>query len=170
MIATYYASNGGGGQIIADKVLLRSAPIIFTALADALQWIMARKGVHPIAHYLDDFITLGPPPFATMLPQPRGYHSNLQLHGHSPGRKQMRGPSPHVPRNGTGLNKNGNTSPDRQTSVPSTSIIRMGGTQVGHEERVAVPHWVLATRLQGGTSGPLVPTEADHTLHSSSTS
>ena len=53
-----------GGQIIADKVLpfgLRSAPIIFTALADALQWIMARKGVHPVAHYLDDFITLGPP-------------------------------------------------------------------------------------------------------------
>ena len=49
----------------------------------------------------------------------------------------------------------------QQTSAP---IIRMGGTQV------AVPHWVLATRLQGGTSGPLVPTEADHTLHSSSTS
>ena len=46
-----------------DKVLpygLRSAPLIFTAVADALQWIMSKKGVCPVYHYLDDVITLGP--------------------------------------------------------------------------------------------------------------
>ena len=46
--------------MLLDKVLpfgLRSAPLIFTAVADALQWIMENKGVHPIFHYL----TLGPP-------------------------------------------------------------------------------------------------------------
>lgn len=52
------------GEVIIDKVLpfsLRSAPIVFTAVADALQWIMVRQGVRNVAHYLDDFITMGPP-------------------------------------------------------------------------------------------------------------
>lgn len=40
---------------------LRSAPKIFTAVADALQWILQEKGVSWVAHYLDDFITLGAP-------------------------------------------------------------------------------------------------------------
>ena len=40
---------------------LRSAPKIFTAVADALQWICQENGVSWVAHYLDDFITLGVP-------------------------------------------------------------------------------------------------------------
>ena len=50
--------------MLLDKVLpfgLRSAPIIFTAVADALQWIMIKHGVSSVAHYLDDYITLGAP-------------------------------------------------------------------------------------------------------------
>ena len=52
------------GEVLLDKVLpfgLRSAPIIFTAVADALQWIMIKHGVSSVAHYLDDYITLGAP-------------------------------------------------------------------------------------------------------------
>ena len=40
---------------------LRSAPKIFTAVADALQWAMRQKGVTMVEHYLDDFITIGAP-------------------------------------------------------------------------------------------------------------
>lgn len=40
---------------------LRSATIIFTALADGLEWILHQRGIPYIAHYLDDFITLGAP-------------------------------------------------------------------------------------------------------------
>ena len=44
---------------------LRSAPVIFTALADALEWIVKQQGVkvlyHYLAHYLDNYITLGKP-------------------------------------------------------------------------------------------------------------
>ena len=40
---------------------LRSAPKIFSALADGLIWIMNLKGVDPSLHYLDDFLLLGPP-------------------------------------------------------------------------------------------------------------
>ena len=52
---------GGGweGRILLDLRLpfgLRSAPKIFNAVADALQWIFGAKGIAPVLHYLDDFI------------------------------------------------------------------------------------------------------------------
>ena len=40
---------------------LRSAPKLFTAVADALEWVLKQRGVSNVAHYLDDFITMGPP-------------------------------------------------------------------------------------------------------------
>ena len=40
---------------------LRSAPKIFTAVADALLWVFQRDGVSWVDHYLDDFITMGAP-------------------------------------------------------------------------------------------------------------
>ena len=52
------------GQIYIDATLpfgLPSAPLIFTALADGLQWVLQERGNSYVAHYLDDFITLGPP-------------------------------------------------------------------------------------------------------------
>ena len=52
------------GQTFFDTHLpfgLRSAPKIFTAVADALQWVMLKHGVSWVAHYLDDFIMVGPP-------------------------------------------------------------------------------------------------------------
>ena len=39
---------------------LRSAPKIFTAVADTLEWVVRAQGVRYVDHYLDDFITLGP--------------------------------------------------------------------------------------------------------------
>ena len=52
------------GQIYIDTVLpfgLRSAPLIFTAVADAVQWILETQGVKHIMHYLDDYLVMGPP-------------------------------------------------------------------------------------------------------------
>ena len=40
---------------------LRSAPKIFSALADALAWILEANGVSYQLHYLDDFLLFGPP-------------------------------------------------------------------------------------------------------------
>ena len=39
---------------------LRSAPKIFTAVADALQWVMYNNGVSMVDHYLNDFVMMGP--------------------------------------------------------------------------------------------------------------
>ena len=40
---------------------LRSAPKIFYALADALEWVLSQRGIESVLHYLDDFLILGPP-------------------------------------------------------------------------------------------------------------
>ena len=40
---------------------LRSAPKIFTALADAAEWMVRREGVELIIHYLGDFLLMGRP-------------------------------------------------------------------------------------------------------------
>ena len=47
------------GCIYLDKMLpfgLRSAPKIFSAVADGLQWILSQKGITHLLHYLDDFV------------------------------------------------------------------------------------------------------------------
>ena len=52
------------GQLYIDTMLpfgLRSAPIIYTAVADAFEMILMAKGVTGIDHYIDDIITFGPP-------------------------------------------------------------------------------------------------------------
>lgn len=40
---------------------LQSAPKVFTAVAGALERVSRQKGVTFIDHYLNDFITMGPP-------------------------------------------------------------------------------------------------------------
>ena len=53
-----------GEKIFIDKVLpfgLRSAPKIFNALADALEWVARSRGVRLLSHYLDDFTVVEGP-------------------------------------------------------------------------------------------------------------
>ena len=52
------------GQLFCDATLpfgLRSAPMIFSAVADALEWVVKGMGATHIFHYVDDFVIVGPP-------------------------------------------------------------------------------------------------------------
>ena len=52
------------GQLYVDGALpfgLRSAPKLFSAVADALLWVMGRHGVAHAIHYLDDYLMMAPP-------------------------------------------------------------------------------------------------------------
>ena len=52
------------GEVYVDSTLpfgLRSAPKIFTAIADGLQWILQQQGSCDLLHYLDDFLFMGAP-------------------------------------------------------------------------------------------------------------
>ena len=53
-----------GGALYVDPMLpfgLRSAPKIFNALADGLEWYLGHLGIRFVFHYLDDFLVVGPP-------------------------------------------------------------------------------------------------------------
>ena len=53
-----------GEELYVDTALpfgLRSAPVLFSAIADGLAFIMKSRGVHGLDHYLDDFSLVGPP-------------------------------------------------------------------------------------------------------------
>ena len=57
-------STKWNNQIFIDTCLpfgLRSSPKLFNVLADLLSWILKQMQVTPVMHYLDDFLTLGPP-------------------------------------------------------------------------------------------------------------
>lgn len=57
------AVQWGEGQYV-DPMLpfgLRSAPKIFNAVADGLDWFLHQSGIAHCKHYLDDFIIIGPP-------------------------------------------------------------------------------------------------------------
>ena len=50
------------GGLFIDTVLpfgLRSASKIFTAVSDAVEWVLRRQGVRFAIHYLDDFLVIG---------------------------------------------------------------------------------------------------------------
>ena len=52
------------GSIFIDMALpfgLCSAPKIFTAVADAAEWILRQEGVDVVLHYLDDYLLVGAP-------------------------------------------------------------------------------------------------------------
>ena len=52
------------GSVYVDPMLpfgLRSAPKIFNAVADGLEWYLRSRGIRHLAHYLDDYIVIGPP-------------------------------------------------------------------------------------------------------------
>ena len=52
------------GQLFIDCQLpfgLASSPAIFNSVAEALEWILRKRGVNHIIHYLDDFLILGAP-------------------------------------------------------------------------------------------------------------
>ena len=52
------------GRVYVDGMLpygLRSAPLLFTALGDAMQWSVEHAGVEWLGHYTDNFVTVGRP-------------------------------------------------------------------------------------------------------------
>ncbi len=50
------------GETYVDGTLpfgLRSAPLLFTAVGDAIEWVATRKGAKWLRHYIDDFVSVG---------------------------------------------------------------------------------------------------------------
>ena len=96
---------------------LRSAPTLFNAYADALEWILQQEGRNHLIHYLDDFLLLPPPPtsLAHMSTGPRAHARHLSLAGSAFGIRQDRGAHhpPLISWNRTRFRCNGSSSSSR---------------------------------------------------------
>ena len=60
----YLLGMSWNNQLYVDMQLpfgLSSAPILFNAYADGLEWILRSRGITSMLHYLDDFLVLGAP-------------------------------------------------------------------------------------------------------------
>ena len=72
-------------QTYVDQALpfgLRSAPILFTAVADAVTWALLQAGITFVMHYLDDYLFFLPPSPGSgtlLLSQVRGIFESLQV-------------------------------------------------------------------------------------------
>ena len=67
-IVSHDANNNPIRQIYFSTVLpfgLRSSPALFTEFAYATKLVMIKRGVTDCEHYLDDYVTLGPPDSTT---------------------------------------------------------------------------------------------------------
>ena len=58
--STHRTGDAVGRESVPVPFGLRSAPLLFSAVADALAWIMHQRGVRWLDHYIDDFVTAGP--------------------------------------------------------------------------------------------------------------
>ena len=72
---------------------LRSAPIIFTAIADAIEWFARRNGVSNIFHYLDDYLIIGNPLSKQCESDLQSFQSILQWLKVPIAREKLEGPS-----------------------------------------------------------------------------
>ena len=83
-------------QIFVYAVLpfgLRSAPKIFNALTDALEWIVKMQGVRDVWHYLDDFIVCGAPESSVCANGLQSLVDTCQYLGISLAEEKVEGPS-----------------------------------------------------------------------------
>ncbi len=131
---------------------LRSAPKIFNAVADAVEWMIKRQGIRNALHYLDDFIvfgssgetecqmaldkalrlchSLGVPIVRTQDRRPR-YHPNISGHR-------------------TGLGGHGNEATKVKAAAPERGDYYVEKPEVMHQERVVVTGGSIATCLLCG--------------------
>ena len=83
-----------------DKTLpfgLRSAPLIFSAMADALQYMMVQNKASFVDHYVDDFITVGSPGTTECAENVRIMHHTCEIAGAPIEEGKSEGPATSLP-------------------------------------------------------------------------
>ena len=86
--------------MFVDKALpfgLRSAPLIFSAVADALQYMMIQNGATFVDHYVDDFITVGAPKSSECADNFRIMHYTCDTAGAPVEEQKSEGPATTLP-------------------------------------------------------------------------
>ena len=148
-------------RVYVDAALpfgLRSAPKIFNALADALEWIVKEHGVRYLWHYLDDYITCG-------AADSEECHFNLQLlldicrHLGIPlAQEKLEGPTSCLVFLGILIDtiRGGAQTTSRKVGEIESSDLRLAPEEALYKERVTVIGRTASTRSYGSEAGKSV--------------
>ena len=139
------------GALYVDTALpfgLRSAPKIFTAIANAVEWIVRQEGVKFAIHCLDDFLVVGAPDSpecAEALDTLRRVFSHLGL---PVAIEKLEGPWYCL--NFLGFELGSLSMVIRLPQAKLTELQQL--IQLLHQRRAGVPCWETSSRQQGGTA------------------
>ena len=126
---------------------LRSAPKIFNAVADALNWCLQRAGICFLQHYLDDFIIVAPPNSGGA-DNGCSVCSVRRTHGTSQTGR---------PLDMSCLSDRHCSSTRGETVPPDVTPSGVGFKEVLPEKGAGIPHWPAVPRLQGCETRSILP-------------
>ena len=147
------------GRVYVDGCLpfgLRSASLLFTAVVDALQWVMEARGVDRQFYH-------GWGPTGRRVQDQLGDEGSVQ--GGGDGHRAGEGGRPHdgidIPGYRAGLGGYGHPSASGKTTPTPGKPKELEGQEGLQEEGPTVNHWGNEPCVQGGQSGKVLP-EAPH--------
>ena len=154
------------GRAFIDKALsfgLRSAPKIFAALSDALEWILQTRGMAWCIHYVDNFFTAG----ASESSECQSYLNLIKeacaTLGFPLKWEKVEGPSCVISFLGIVLdsNKMEVRLPDEKARELQVLLRRMVWASSLQKKRTSVIDWQTSTCMQGHASWTTVPSQND---------
>ncbi len=125
------------GGLFIDTALpfgLRSAPKIFTAVADAVQWIVEQEGVKFVIHYLGDYLVVGSPGTAECATAMRKLVEVLEQLGFPIAAEKKEGPT--VALEFLGLEVN---TADMVVRLPERKVVELKGLLQQWLDKKAIP-------------------------------
>lgn len=139
------------GSVVVDTTLpfgQRSAPLLFTAVTDTLQFIMEGMGVQWVNHYIDDFITLGGSGTVECAENVRLMHLACKEVG-----------LPFQPAQSRSLTSR--LTPTRETRMPQNRLGHIERKESLREERSTLTHTSSLSYLHGSMSRKILFTQVN---------
>ena len=154
------------GRLYIDTALpfgLRSAPKIFTAVADALEWVLLQDGLSWSIHYIDDFLTAGCAGTDECANNLRTIKSTCEWLGVPLKWSKVEGPTTELTFLGIVLDtiKGEIRLPQERAGpagVPGKCLVTPEGMP---EAGAVITHWQASSRVQGGQTWPHLLEEND---------
>jgi len=135
---------------------LRSAPKIFTAVVDALQWIFLQQGLRDLLHYLDDFLFVEPTGQSGQV-LPKALATCTQWC-----QKNWKGPLPRQPFWELDTIQ---LTPCLPADKCAAALTGLGRQESVCEARAIIPLWHIATCVFRGMIWSLLLAENDRSLY-----
>ena len=162
------------GTVLVDGTQpfdLRSVPLLFSALGDAVEWVAKLRGASWLQHYIDDFVAVGAAGMGECSHTMRVFKRTCSLLGMPLDDKKEEGPVEMLTFLGLELDSRKGEVKLPETCLRDlrTKLQERRGMKSCHE-RSPVDHWTPESCMQSGESRQVVPAESIGSQRDSKTS